>query len=104
MKIFNNKKIYCICITTKKSNQKIYLYSFNKQCLSCVNKIQQCKIFNNFTEIKKFKRKINRVYGNRYYKNISILKLNIFQIILLKIYSIFKHIKWKCSNITIINK
>lgn len=100
--------MYIISITSK-THKKLYLYSTNKYCLICVDKMYKSKFFNNLKNIKKFKRKINRVYGNKYYRNISIIKLNLFQKICRIVYNTIYNFKpinktFLNSNITTIFK
>jgi hypothetical protein len=75
--------VYIICITDKqKIHKKIYLTGLYQAHLSCTDKIYNSKLFYELKYAKKCKKKINRLYGNKYYKNIQILKRNkLFMII-----------------------
>jgi hypothetical protein len=87
--------VYIICITDKKINKKLYLTGLYQKHILCTDKIYNSKLFHDLKEIKKCKKKINRLYGNKYYKNIQILKRNkLFMIIYKFIREIFGYKKY----------
>lgn len=74
MRFFRN--MYCLCITTKYPHSKLYVYGMCKYNLLCIDKIYKSKFFDELSNAKKQKRKINKLYGNKSYKNIQVIKIS----------------------------